>query len=158
MTSLQDLCIDTLVAHLPHTLPHVHTLTEELLLALFRKVGQTGKLNLNNLPTFFDSASYLSELPLVTCSDAVDDAWMDILTKSRHRDSLLKVDLTNCKRITDGGLKQLATLRNLRVVVVDGESEVTCEGAAALKQMVPGATVVRVVAMGGEVVYLEFPK
>lgn len=158
MTTLQDLCIDTLVSHLPHTLSHVHTLTEELLLALFRKIGQTGKLNLNTLPTFFDSAPYLSELPLVTCSDVVDDAWMDILTQSRHRDSLLKVDLTNCKRITDGGLKQLATLRNLRVVVVDGESEVTCEGAQALKEMVPGASVVRVVAMGGEVAYLEFTK
>lgn len=139
MCSLQELCIDTLVTHLPHTLPHVHTLSEELLLALLRKIGQNGKLNLTNLPAFFNHAPFLSELPLVTCSDAVDDAWLDVLTQSRHREHLLKVDLTNCKKITDCGLRQLATLPNLRVVVVDGESEVTCEGAQALKQTLPGA-------------------
>lgn len=154
--SLQDLCIDKLVTHLPHTLPHVHNLSEELLLSLFRKIGQTGQLTLNNLPAFFDNAPFLSELPLVTCSDAVDDAWLDVLTQSRLKEHLLKVDLTNCKRITDCGLKQLGSLPKLRVVVVDGESEVTSEGAMALKQLVPGACIVRVVAVGGESVYLEF--
>lgn len=156
ISTLQDLCIDTLVNHLPNTIPHVNVLSEELLLHLVRKIGQSGQLAPETLTPLLAHAPYLSEISLSTCGDAADDAWMEAIVASAHCEHLLKVDLSNCKRVTDAALQALSRLPSLRVVVVDGDSEVTSAGVVALKEKVPDVSVVRAVAMGGEAILLEF--
>jgi len=160
ISSLQDLCIETLVTHLPHTLPHLHLFSEELLLCMFRKMGQAGQLSQNNLGLFLNHATLLTELSLVTCSDMVDDAWLDSIVSfgQPHAGHLLKLDLSNCRKISDQGLRKLTRFTSLRVVLVDGDSEVTNEGVQWIKQKLPEVSIVRVTSSGGELMYNEFVK
>lgn len=160
ISSLQDLCIETLVIHLPQTLPHLHLFSEELLLCILRKMGQVGLLSQNNLGLFLNNATLLTELSLVTCSDAVDDAWLESIKThgTAHSANLLKLDLSNCRKISDQGLRKLTGFTSLRVVLVDGESEVTSEGVQWIKQQLPGVSVVRVTSAGGEILYNDFVK
>ncbi len=148
----------TLVTHLPQTLPHLHTLTEELLITLLRKIGQTGKLTSPLLTTYLNSSSFISEISLLTCGNVVDDHWLESIVQNRQNENILKLDLMNCNKVTDRGMLTLGKLKNLRVVVVDGNSQVTCEGAEVLERALPHVTVLRVVAMCGELTYLEFTK
>jgi hypothetical protein len=160
ISTLQDLCVETLVAHLPQTLPHLHLFSEELLLCMFRKMGQSGKLSQNSLEQFLNHAALLTELSLVTCSDMVDDAWIDsmVVCGTPHTDNLLKLDLSNCRKISDQGLRKLTKFPSLRVVLVDGDSEVTCEGVQWIKRKLPGVSVLKVTAAGGELLYNDFVK
>jgi len=158
IASLQDFCLEALVVHLPETLQRLHMFNEELLLGLFRKMGQYGKLSQNSLGVFLNHAPNLTELSLVTCSDMVDDAWIEsmVLFGTSHTDNLLKLDLSNCRKISDEGLRKLAKFPNLRVVLVDGDSEVTSEGVQWIQQKIPGVSIVRVTSTGGEIMYKEF--
>lgn len=160
LSSLQDLCVETLVAHLPQTLPHLHLFSEELLLCMFRKMGQSGKLSQSSLELFLNRATLLTELSLVTCSDMVDDAWIEsmVLFGTPHTGNLLKLDLSNCRKISDQGLRKLTKFPSLRVVLVDGDSEVTCEGVQWIKRKIPGVSIVRVTTAAGELLYNEFVK
>lgn len=148
------------MTHLPRTLPHLHVIPEELQQSLFRKIGQSGKLSRDNLATILHYADHLTELSLNTCSDRVDDAWLDSIAQaeSPYTGHLLKLDLSNCRKISDDGLRTLTKLPNLRVVVVDTQSEVTRTGLEWLKHTLPCVTVVQMLNAGGEIMYTEFVK
>ena len=127
---------------------------------MFRKMGQSGKLSQNSLELFLNHATLLTELSLVTCGDMVDDTWIEsmVLFGTPHTDNLLKLDLSTCRRISDQGLRKLTKFPSLRVVLVDGDSEVTYEGVQWIKRKLPGVSVVRVTTAGGEVLYNDFVK
>lgn len=88
----------------------------------------------------------------------VDDAWLESIVAfgTTHAEHLLKLDLSNCRKISDEGLRKLTQFTNLRVVLVDGDSEVTSEGVQWIKQKLPEVSVVRVTSAGGEIMYNEF--
>jgi len=71
---------------------------------------------------------------------------------------LLKVDLSNCRKVSDQGLRRLVKFPRLRVVLVDGEGEITNEGVQWIKKKLPEVIVVRVTTTGGETLYTEFTK
>eukprot|EP01113_Clastostelium_recurvatum_P039362 TRINITY_DN59_c0_g1_i2.p1 TRINITY_DN59_c0_g1~~TRINITY_DN59_c0_g1_i2.p1 ORF type:complete len:455 (-),score=65.73 TRINITY_DN59_c0_g1_i2:86-1450(-) len=137
--SLRERCIETLVQHHTATTPHLHLLAEELAEDYFKRLGQVGKLSLDQLSIFLQHAGLVTELSLAVAADQVTNEWLYTVGSCGHlTGTLLKLDLVGCKHITEAGLACLRSLSSLKLVVLDHECKVAQEELARLHTQIPG--------------------
>jgi len=146
VTSLTDMCLTALVERAPHTLPHVTSLPEDLFHLLFQKMAQHRKLNLLTLPLFLKNPSFASsgEISLTLCGHIVDDDWLHTIAQmgAPYTQRWETLDISNCKMVSNKGLRKLTVLGNLKTLMADVESRITYDGLKMFKDHLPGVDVV----------------
>lgn len=144
--SLTDMCLTVLVERAAQTLPNVTSLPEDLFHLLFQKMAQHRKLTLLTLPLFLKNPSFASsgEISLAVCGHIVDDDWLHTIAQMgapyTHRWETL--DISNCKLVSNKGLRKLTVLGNLKTLMADVESRITYDGVKMFKDHLPGVDVV----------------
>jgi len=142
---LTDLCLSTLVERTPHTLPLVTTLPDDLFHLLFHTMAQHRKLTRVMLPLFLANPSFAStEISLTVCGPMVDDEWLHTIAQmgEPYTQKWEALDISNCKMVTNKGLRKLTLLSNLKILMADEDSRITCDGLRMFKDHLPGVDVV----------------
>eukprot|EP00026_Physarum_polycephalum_P007179 Phypoly_transcript_07236.p1 GENE.Phypoly_transcript_07236~~Phypoly_transcript_07236.p1 ORF type:complete len:476 (+),score=58.91 Phypoly_transcript_07236:50-1477(+) len=144
--SLTDLCVTTLVERTPHTLPHITSLPAELFLLLFQRMAQHRKLTLPTLPLFLRNPAFpaCGTVSLAVCGNVVDDEWLHTIAQldATYTQRWETLDISNCKLVTNKGLRKLTCLPNLKTLLADVESRITHDGLKMFKDHLPGVDVV----------------